>query len=89
MASVTYQVVGNKIFAALLAISRQGLFYIPAVLILPNIFQLVGVQSCQAVADACAFIYAIPFTIMFFKQLKRAERRLENKAARAKESYEN
>lgn len=70
MASVTYQVVGNKIFAALLAISRQGLFYIPAVLILPSFMQLLGVQSSQAVADLCAFIYAIPFTIMFFNQLK-------------------
>lgn len=83
MASVTYQVVGNKIFAALLAISRQGLFYIPAVLILPNLFQLVGVQSCQAVADACAFIYAIPFTVLFFKQLKRASREVQEEVTNA------
>jgi Na+-driven multidrug efflux pump len=77
MASVTYQVVGNKIFAALLAISRQGLFYIPAVLILPTFMQLVGVQSSQAVADACAFLYAIPFTVMFFKQLKQSELQMQ------------
>ena len=81
MASVTYQVVGNKIFAALLAISRQGLFYIPAVLILPTFMQLVGVQSCQAVADACAFLYAIPFTVMFFKQLKNAQQQEETAGA--------
>ena len=77
MASVTYQVVGNKVFAALLAISRQGLFYIPAVLILPNLMGLVGVQSCQAVADAFAFLYAVPFTLMFFKQLKKAKLQAE------------
>ena len=68
MAGLTYQVVGNKAIAALLSISRQGLFYIPAVLILPSIMQLLGVQSSQAVADLCAFLYAIPFTIMFFAQ---------------------
>ncbi len=72
MAGVTYQVVGNKISATLLAVSRQGLFYIPAVLILPNVFQLLGVQMCQALADACAFVFAIPFTILFFKGLNRA-----------------
>ncbi len=72
MAGVTYQVVGNKVSATLLAVSRQGLFYIPAVLILPNIFQLLGVQMCQSIADICAFVFAIPFTLMFFKGLKRA-----------------
>ena len=72
MAGVTYQVVGNKISATLLAVSRQGLFYIPAVLILPNVFQLLGVQMCQALADACAFVFAIPFTILFFKGLNKA-----------------
>ena len=77
MASVTYQVVGKKIYAALLAISRQGLFYIPAILILPSVMQLVGVQSCQAVADVCAFVFAIPFTVIFFKQLATAQRQAQ------------
>jgi len=71
MASVTYQVVGSKAIAAVLSVSRQGLFYIPAVLILPEVFELLGVQACQSVADACAFFFAIPFTIMFFNHLKK------------------
>lgn len=70
MAGLTYQVVGNKAIAALLSISRQGLFYIPAVLILPEVLQLLGVQSCQAVSDFFAFFFAIPFTLLFFKTLK-------------------
>ena len=71
MASVTYQSVGSKAIASLLSVSRQGLFYIPAVLILPKAFGLIGVQSCQALSDLLAFFFAIPFTIMFFNTIKR------------------
>ncbi len=70
MAGLTYQSVGNKGIASLLSVSRQGLFYIPAVLILPEVLSLLGVQMCQSIADAFAFVFAIPFTIMFFKTLK-------------------
>ena len=73
MASVTYQVVGNKGIAAILSVSRQGLFYIPAVLILPRVLKLFGVQCCQAVSDLLSFLFAIPFTFMFFNHLKKAQ----------------
>jgi Na+-driven multidrug efflux pump len=71
MAGVTYQVVGNKAIASLLSIARQGLFYIPAVLILPHVIGLLGVQSCQSVSDICSFLFSIPFTLYFFKTLKK------------------
>ena len=74
MASVTYQVVGNKAIAALLSVSRQGLFYIPSVIILPNVLQLFGVQCCQSVSDICSFLFAIPFTLMFFKHLAHCQK---------------
>ena len=74
MAGLTYQSVGNKALAALLSISRQGLFYIPAVLILPRVFELFGVQSCQAVSDFFAFFFALPFTFLFFKKLKEEQK---------------
>ena len=71
MASITYQSLGKKINAFILSVSRQGLFYIPAVLIMPAIWGLIGVQSCQAISDFFAFFFAIPFTIIFFKGLKK------------------
>ena len=71
MAGLTYQSVGNKGIASLLSVSRQGLFYIPAVLILPKVLELLGVQLCQAVADLFAFFFAIPFTVLFFRTLKK------------------
>jgi len=73
MAGLPYQVVGNKALAALLSCSRQGLFYIPAVLILPQLLQLLGIQSAQSVSDFLAFLFAIPFTVSFFKRLRRLQ----------------
>ena len=71
MASITYQSLGQKVNAFVLSVSRQGLFYIPAVLIMPKFMGLLGVQSCQAMSDFLAFFFAIPFTIIFFNALKK------------------
>ena len=82
MISITYQVVGNKALASLLSVSRQGLFYIPAILLLPKVWQLFGVQCSQAISDFFSFLFAIPFTVLFFKSLARLERQeLEEKQA--------
>lgn len=78
MISITYQTVGNKAVASVLSVSRQGLFYIPAVIVLPKLFALIGVQCCQAVSDVLAFLFAIPFTILFFKRLKQDSKNPEN-----------
>ena len=77
MIGLTYQVVGNKAIATLLSTSRQGLFYIPAVLVLPRIFGLLGVQMCQAISDVLAFFFALPFTFLFFKSLKKEAAKCE------------
>jgi putative MATE family efflux protein len=77
MISVTYQSVGSKAIASLLSVSRQGLFYIPAVLLLPRLLGLFGVQSCQMVSDILAFCFAIPFTVLFFKTVKTEEQQAE------------
>jgi Na+-driven multidrug efflux pump len=78
MASITYQSVGSKAIASLLSVSRQGLFYIPAVLILPKVMGLFGVQFCQALCDLLAFFFAIPFTIMFLNTVKKEQQLVEN-----------
>lgn len=57
--------------ATLLAIGRQGLFFIPAVLILPHFFGLQGVEMTQAVADLCTFLLSLPFAIDINRKLKR------------------
>ncbi len=77
MVGITYQSVGNKAIATLLSASRQGLFYIPAVLILPKLLGLLGVQTCQALSDLCSFFFALPFTIAFFRLLKKKQQEAE------------
>lgn len=57
--------------ATLLAISRQGLFFIPALIVLPLILGLQGVEMAQAVADLCTFLLAIPFSIWICRKLSK------------------
>ena len=73
MAGLTYQVVGNKLIASLLSITRQGVFYIPGVFLLPLFWGLFGVECSQSVSDILSFFFAIPFTLIFFRSLKRLE----------------
>ena len=73
MAGVTYQVVGGRVSAAFLSCSRQGMFYIPFIFILPTLFDVAGLTCLQAVSDVCSFLFALPFTFAFFKKLKRLQ----------------
>lgn len=82
MAGVTYQVVGNKALASLLSISRQGLFFIPAVLVLPLFWEIGGVESSQMVSDIFAFFFAIPFTLIFFKDLRKKQALIDEENAK-------
>ena len=56
--------------STLLSIGRQGLFFIPAVLILPRLLGLQGVEMAQAVADVCTFLMSIPFAVWISRKLK-------------------
>jgi Na+-driven multidrug efflux pump len=77
MAGLTYQVVGSKVAAALLSVSRQGMFYVPLIFVLPYVFTgTTGVECLQSVSDVLSFLFAIPFTLAFLNGLKR--KALEN-----------
>lgn len=54
------QSIGKAVKASIVAASRQGLFFLPFIWILPNFFGLFGVQVCQTVADICTFALALP-----------------------------
>jgi len=65
--------------ASFLAATRQGVYFIPLILILPTIWGLTGVQASQAIADALSLITAVPFAIRFFRIMDREEKgALEN-----------
>lgn len=59
--------------STLLSIGRQGLFFIPALLILPSFLGLKGVEMAQAVADLCTFLLAIPFAVWITRRLNVLE----------------
>ena len=65
------QTIGKTFKASLLAMSRQGLFFIPAILILPLIFGLFGIQLSQPVADVASFILALPLGIETLNEMKQ------------------
>lgn len=69
-----YQCLGFAKQATVLASSRQGIFYVPLIFILPALFGLTGVQMAQPMSDLCTFFLCIPFQIWFFhKVINKAE----------------
>jgi len=67
------QTVRRPIRATILSSARQGIFFIPCVLILPLIWGLQGVIVCQAAADFLSFLLAIPLVGSVLYELKQEE----------------
>ncbi len=64
------QTIGKSGKASILSLSRQGLFFLPAIFILPRFFGIMGVQISQPVADICSFLIAIPLGISTLRELR-------------------
>lgn len=58
--------------ATLLSICRNGLFFLPAVLLLPLLLGLHGVEMAQGIADVLTFLLALPYIIKINRQLQTA-----------------
>ncbi len=63
-----YQCLGYKWTATLLACCRQGIFFVPLVLILPRFLGLQGLQLTQPLADILTAAISVPFNIYFFRK---------------------
>lgn len=72
LSNMMLQTTGNSISANILAASRNGIFFIPLIIILPLIFGLLGVEMCQAVADVLSFLLAVPLVYRLLKKIKTA-----------------
>lgn len=68
--NMTLQTSGKSVMANLLASCRNGLFFIPLILVLPKLFGLLGIEICQAIADVLSFLVAVPLMIHYFNELK-------------------
>lgn len=79
MTNMLYQNIGRVVGATLLAVARQGLMFIPVVLILPHLFPeaITGVYLAQPMADFFAFVLAVPLAIRMMKELNRLQKEQE------------
>lgn len=66
--TVFYQALGRGTESLLLSITRQGIFFIPIVLILPNVIGAEGVLMTQALADILTLILTLGLIIPFLKK---------------------
>ena len=65
--NMMYQTTRKTYIASLLSMGRQGIFFIPVIMILPLFIGFQGVEMTQAIADAMTFLLALPFAIKEIK----------------------
>ena len=70
MANMMMQTCRKTVRANILAASRQGLFFIPLIFVLPYFYGLFGVEICQAVSDIISLIVTIPIVWTAFKEMR-------------------
>lgn len=68
--SVFFQAIGQPVKAAIASLSKQLIFYIPAMLICAKIGGLTGLLAAGPVADALAFILCFVFSVHELKKMK-------------------
>ena len=70
---IFFQAIGKSSRSAIMSLSRQIVFLIPAMIILSNIFGLMGILYAGPVADGIAFILSLVFLVIEVKKLKQID----------------
>ena len=71
----TIQGMGKAIPSLILTICRQGLIFIPLIIVLNKVVGLNGVIYAQSVADYCSIVIALVICMGIFKSLEGQERK--------------
>ena len=74
LTNMLMQTIRKPVRANIVAAARSGLFFIPLIFILPHFFGLLGVEMCQAWADICSFLVAVPIAWSAFRDMKFQQR---------------
>ena len=69
MSNMMEQSMGRTLPATFLSVARQGLFFIPRVLILPQFLGQTGVEMTQAMADGLTLLFAVPIHLYVMKTM--------------------
>lgn len=67
--NMSFQSLGKKFRAILVSCLRQGICYIPFIILLPLSMGVLGVEISLMIADVLTFIICIPFAISFLKEI--------------------
>ena len=59
MMTITYQTIGASRYGLFLSLIRQGLFYIPFILILPKLLGVTGIYASQPAADILTILVCV------------------------------
>ena len=63
LASMMFQSVGRAMPAFVVSLARQGLCFVPFVLLLPALFGVNGLVAAQSAADFVAFLITVPLLL--------------------------
>ena len=69
--AVLFQALGHALPAALIILSRQGLFFIPGILILPRFMGIDGIIATQPISDVLTSALTAIFAIVILRRLRR------------------
>lgn len=59
MMTITFQTIGDAKYGLFLSLIRQGLFYVPFILLLPRFFGVVGIYLSQPAADVLTILVCV------------------------------
>ena len=71
--NMSFQSIGKPMLSTITSSMRQGLFFIPLILILAPTFGLTGVEYTQAAAEVLTAAASLPFLLVFLKRLGKQE----------------
>ncbi len=69
--NMLFQSIGKSGMASFLSSLRNGIFFIPFILLLPAICGTLGIQITQAAADILAFFVCVPLLLKYFKNMPK------------------
>lgn len=67
MMTITFQTIGASKYGLFLSAIRQGIFYIPAILVLPGLWGVAGIYAAQPIADVLTFVVCL----LSYRAMKR------------------
>ncbi len=70
LSNMMSQTIGMAGKATFLALSRQFLFFVPAIFVLEGFFGLMGLEAAQATADICSLLVSLPIGLGILNEMK-------------------